>query len=397
MENNLNKSWKTSPGILEKIPFVATEKVHGANFSCIITQNQINYGRRRSVLRPGESFMGAPQNLNHPSKDALFSLLHRVEEYFNFILEEHLDTSQPILEGITLFGELFGGYYPHLGVCEPCPNVPAVQKGVAYSPNLEFLAFDISPHFNGSHPIFYGEDEHVYAPRFMEYSAMKNICEATEIQVVPEIARGSLKDLIKIDPVFKSKIPDLLGLPSLPEDFAEIGLAEGIVIRPLDLRSIETHPRDGRLMLKHKRPGFEECNKIASQKEKQNTKMKPESIFKNHVKSEIKSKMNRSRIEAAASKVGWPTISKEENKKEWTIMVKDIAKEMTADIIEDFSPFPESAGVHIPLKKCKPMELLRNPFNENPELWENMHTENFNYIIKDVLTACINFCVKMCS
>ena len=45
-------------------------------------------------------------------------------------------------ESVVLFGELFGGMYPHPDV-EKDNRVHRVQSGVFYSPHIEFYAFDI--------------------------------------------------------------------------------------------------------------------------------------------------------------------------------------------------------------------------------------------------------------
>lgn len=47
------------------------------------------------------------------------------------------------LEKIFIYGELFGGEYPHPEV-NPVSGVQAIQTGVYYSPRIEYCAFDIA-------------------------------------------------------------------------------------------------------------------------------------------------------------------------------------------------------------------------------------------------------------
>ena len=46
------------------------------------------------------------------------------------------------VEHVFLYGELYGGQYPHPDV-DPVPGLQAVQTGVYYSPHIEFCAFDL--------------------------------------------------------------------------------------------------------------------------------------------------------------------------------------------------------------------------------------------------------------
>ncbi len=46
---------------------------------------------------------------------------------------------------IQIFGELFGGYYQHKDV-KPTKGAKCVINRISYSPNNEFLAFDILCH-----------------------------------------------------------------------------------------------------------------------------------------------------------------------------------------------------------------------------------------------------------
>lgn len=44
---------------------------------------------------------------------------------------------------VKVYGELFGGCYPHKDVTPSKNKVKRIQKGVWYSPYVRFYAFDI--------------------------------------------------------------------------------------------------------------------------------------------------------------------------------------------------------------------------------------------------------------
>ena len=50
---------------------------------------------------------------------------------------------EPGVEGVILFGELCGGQYPHPDV-QPDGSARPVQRGIWYSPRIEFVVFDIA-------------------------------------------------------------------------------------------------------------------------------------------------------------------------------------------------------------------------------------------------------------
>jgi len=106
-----------------------TEKVHGANFSFIVTTNTLLCAKRSGVLTDDDKFYN-------------FLLLKQevtpsVQKAFSLVKEMIPDT-----EEVVLYGELFGGLYPHPDIPRN-PQFVHVQKGVYYSPRLHFYLFDI--------------------------------------------------------------------------------------------------------------------------------------------------------------------------------------------------------------------------------------------------------------
>ena len=141
--------------------------------------------------------------------------------------------------GIIIYGELFGGEYPH-------PSVPAcdgstgpVQCGCWYSPSLQFMAFDVA--------IALEEAKDV---AFLAFDIAHAAATAAGLSFAEPLSRGTLAQSLGYNPRFTSTLPARLGLPPLGDD---PNLAEGIVVRPA------REPNDGsRRLVKIKIPEFSE-------------------------------------------------------------------------------------------------------------------------------------------
>lgn len=78
---------------------------------------------------------------------------------------------------ITVYGELFGGHYPHDSV-SPVSGLKPVQTGIYYSPSLEFFVFDIAIH---------KQDK---AAAFLSYGDMRDLCIQSGFQYVHALFEG---------------------------------------------------------------------------------------------------------------------------------------------------------------------------------------------------------------
>ena len=85
----------------------------------------VHYGRRRAFLHPDETFY---DHVNVTR--ALF-----VDEKMRALFESaRLKVAPAILEGITVFFEIYGGEYPHPDVPVPSPKPACVQTKLWYCP-----------------------------------------------------------------------------------------------------------------------------------------------------------------------------------------------------------------------------------------------------------------------
>lgn len=215
--------------------FVATEKIHGANFSVLVeaTSGCVSFGKRTAVLEPTDDFYsfrsaGLDRRLAAQATALLDSLRRRF----------------PRLQAFTVYGELFGGRYEHPALAEgaaPGPRLQPVQCGVWYSPNIEFMAFDlaISLQEEEERAEEKEEDQDGSAaarpgpnptPRFyLDFDEARALAEEAGFLFVQPLVRGSLAACLEHGERFPSTIAARLGLPTL----ADANLAEGIVCRPV--------------------------------------------------------------------------------------------------------------------------------------------------------------------
>eukprot|EP00927_Polykrikos_kofoidii_P008245 TRINITY_DN13418_c0_g1_i1.p1 TRINITY_DN13418_c0_g1~~TRINITY_DN13418_c0_g1_i1.p1 ORF type:complete len:401 (+),score=49.67 TRINITY_DN13418_c0_g1_i1:37-1203(+) len=222
---NANGLQKIRTAVIAKLgsqcDWIASEKVHGANF-CFETDGQhIGYASRTSKLGQNAGFYSAHETMPryHPHVLEAFRLAKRHKQS---------------LAGLLIFGEYFGGYYPGHPVE---PGRKKVQGGVAYSPDHHFYAFDVR----------LDDEEHM---DFDDARAL--LLEAGFPLVAAPLKRGPLDELLAIDvEVLETTLPSQLGHPPLDR----FRIAEGIVIRPAKEVQFGCH----RAILKKKSKAFWEA------------------------------------------------------------------------------------------------------------------------------------------
>ncbi|KAG5506529.1 hypothetical protein JKF63_06032 [Porcisia hertigi] len=124
--------------------WIATEKVHGANFGIYSTEHgkTVQYAKRSGIMPPHEHFFGY---------HILIPDLTKYAKKGRELLTEQLGTSPST---IIINGELFGGKYDHPSIPKRRQSVMVAGKPRAitavqnnafpqYSPDLHFYAFDI--------------------------------------------------------------------------------------------------------------------------------------------------------------------------------------------------------------------------------------------------------------
>eukprot|EP00300_Choanocystis_sp_HF-7_P040440 c6925_g1_i2.p2 GENE.c6925_g1_i2~~c6925_g1_i2.p2 ORF type:complete len:199 (+),score=35.62 c6925_g1_i2:103-699(+) len=113
--------------------WLVTEKVHGANFAFICTEDSIVGAKRSGRISEDEHFYGF-RTLIESHRSGLVGILNT------------LRAKHPKLPRVTVFGELYGGTYPHPDL--PKLNAKHVQKEIKYRPDVGFYGFDIRLEFS---------------------------------------------------------------------------------------------------------------------------------------------------------------------------------------------------------------------------------------------------------
>jgi len=188
---------------LSRERWVVTEKLHGANFVVVAEPGEpLRFAKRKELLAAGESFFGHEV------------LVARLDQEFARTVE--LTRATVGAEAtILIYGELFGGHYPHARV-PPVAELSPVQTGVWYSPRLEFCAFDLAAVVDGTRTL-------------LPYDEALTLFHEAKLFAAEPLLIGPFSAAIKFPIERTTTIPARLGLPAL----AEPNLAEGVVIKTL--------------------------------------------------------------------------------------------------------------------------------------------------------------------
>lgn len=225
---------------LARAEWVITEKIHGANFCFLVTRSPdgdrdlLACAKRKALLGDDDRFYNFQMVRDR--------LDERIRDAATRARSEH-----PTCETVAIYGELFGGAYPHPDV-PPDPDVELIQTGVYYAPSVEFCAFDIAVDFPASERD--DDDQRLW----LDFHPMRAICQAADLLCVEPLHIGTQADVMNYPLPFDSTIPARLGLPPLESD----NLAEGIVARPSETLFIASKRGRTRPLIKRKIPDFSE-------------------------------------------------------------------------------------------------------------------------------------------
>lgn len=256
------------------IPYCITEKIHGSNSQ--ITYNlatkEFVLGKRNDILPVDETFYNL-QHCTNPLKPAIAELALKLEK-------QCADIGQRVLS-VTVFGEVFGGSYPH-------PDVPKdkdafkVQKGVFYAPSNHWLAFDVGYMIAGSDRMY-----------FLPASLFIGSCLSVGIPIVPVLAIvNTLDEALNYPCDGQSLVFEQYDLPKLEDN-----IMEGVVIRP---QFKDVWFGNSRLILKHKNDKFKEKWK---ERKEVSTEVELPANVKQAI-AEISSFVTESRVQNVISHIG---------------------------------------------------------------------------------------------
>ena len=197
------------------------EKVHGANLSFITDGANVISAKRTELIPETEQFFNS-KLVQQYYKNNILAL------YNELYLKYSIHT-------LTIFGELFGGGYPHADVPRN-ENAKLVQRGIYYCPQNDFYAFDIL----------------LDNERYLDVATTAALLEKFGFIYAKALYEGSLKDCLDYPNSFKTTIPNEFALPEL-----EGNICEGVVIRPVEPSFLRT---GSRILIKNKNEAWAENN-----------------------------------------------------------------------------------------------------------------------------------------
>lgn len=206
---------------MHTVEWVAREKIHGTNFSVVITPTEIIPSKRTGPILAGESFFGHE------------IIMKKYQKAF-VKMQSMLNTMD--LESVQIFGEFAGG---------------GIQKGVNYG-EKDFYVFDILANSGG---------ESVYWDDYV----VKSFVNGLGLKIAPLLGRGSFEDLIKIPNEFEVVVNRYNEMADTDLEYANDHIftvtpvvnncAEGYVLKPVYPKFL---PNGSRVAIKCKNSKFSE-------------------------------------------------------------------------------------------------------------------------------------------
>lgn len=312
---NFNK-WNLTESdyrVFKKTNWVVTEKIHGANFGIVTDGSVVRFAKRKEFLQPEEDFFDY-QSLKP-------QLVEQAKEIFKILQADRDD-----LLKVFVYGELFGGEYPHPDI-PAVPYVQAVQTGIYYSPKIEYCAFDMAVEMK----------DNLVERNYLDYDKALNLFQQVGMMGAEPLFMGKYEDAVAYSPEFDSTIPTLLDLPKLPFR----NPAEGIVIKPIRSIYVETSKGKCRPILKIKIPQFSEDRRFH-----QATKWTPQKFtsiststqdlsIEEELSQEMLALVTETRLSNVISKIGRVSRSDVDKKQE-------VAQLLMQDVLETFNEEWES-------------------------------------------------------
>ena len=308
IENTFDKDFMEEIRVegFDKKEFVVQEKVHGSNVCFMTDGNVVSFGKRTGFVETNEKFYDYEELLERYklSVIALFAMVK---------------SQLPDVSTVTVFGEMFGGKYPHPDV-KNFSKTMIIQKGVFYCPNHEFYAFDLYVTTADS-------------GRFLSVDDANMFFEAGGFFYAQTLFKGNLDDCLRFPNDSPSKIAEWLGLPPMEDN-----ICEGIVIRPVE----PTYLRNGsRVLLKSKNERFAEKKSV----KKRAPKLYVEPTYSEQLNNMLfvaEEYITENRLNNVVSKIGHVSIPKDTGK---------LIGLFSKDILDDF--LKEHSGEYAELEKSE--------------------------------------------
>jgi len=292
--------------------FVVQEKVHGSNFSFITEGNKIQVAKRTSIISEDENFS------NHK---------YVISKYEKAILElfKLVKLDFPETEMITVFGEIFGGSYNHPDV-EKIGGMTRIQKGVFYTPENDFYAFDIC----------------INHTQYVDVTIANTYFEEVGIFYAKTLFAGTFSECLAYPNDFESKVHEWLNLPKIEDN-----ICEGTIIKPLISKCFGNGQR---VIFKNKNEKWSEKSHLKKMHTDKPNAVAAFSDTEKEVMHTLLGYVNENRLMNVQSKIG--EFSPKQTGKTIGLLAKDA--------LEDFMKDHETAWNTIEKKHQKVMTKILN-------------------------------------
>ena len=241
---------------------VVQEKIHGANFSFWLTKDEIKVGSRNQFLEEGANFFN----------------WEKVLEKYRFNILKLYDILNNPAE-LILYGEIYGGRYPHDKV-KAVDTAQQVQSKIYYCPHTDFHGFDIKV-------------DGVYLP----VDEVNRLCDTCGIPYARTLFEGTLDTCLEYPNQFITTLPSIHNCPLI-----ENNICEGVIIRPKRSLSL---PNGSRVILKNKNKHFGE--KVHTKHHKLDKKNLENNTIPNKVYEALIEYATENRLRNILSKIGGVT------------------------------------------------------------------------------------------
>ncbi len=202
----------------------ATNKIHGANYSFWYNGEDLKPAKRSGLMEDaGGNFYGSYNVYN--------KYINNIREMYYYLQK------QTVFDTMAVYGELFGGNYPHEEVPKD-HTATKVQDGAFYCPHNDFYMFDVA---------IYAKDNLLF---YLTKQGVKFAADKFDFISFNKIRKGTFEEMLALDPIFEDPTYTQFNLPKLEDN-----MSEGWVISPSETKFFSG---GSRVILKNKNPKFDE-------------------------------------------------------------------------------------------------------------------------------------------
>jgi len=267
----------------EDVEWVVTEKIHGSNFSFYYNGTEMKFASRGQFIENPSSFFRSDVIVEKYSEN--------IKQLYEYLNTEYITPTKELI----VYGELFGGLFPNIK-----SKYKKIQKGVFYTPDLEFYVFDIC--IDGY---------------YLAVDDVVQVCKDNGLFSIEILKSGSFNEIKDYPNDFPSTISKRLGLPEI-----EGNSCEGIVIKP----NINITLNETRVILKSKNDKFKEVSRSSTDRIAENEAIKEEL---KPIISKLHEYITENRLRNVLSKIG--TLTKKDFGKVLKLFKEDILKDYEKD------------------------------------------------------------------